>query len=905
MIKQLLLTLTWCFAIVAMANSQVIYEDFEGGPKLNWNPFGDGTFNGAVANPPDADPLGINPSAEVGSYTKSGEHAFSLFIAVLDQPMDLTTNNKFTIQINAPVATSFIFKLEGDGEAIEKRANIAVTNNWIEYTFDMSAAANFTTITKIIIFFDPGVETSTDTYLFDNIVASPADACAGTIPDPEIIDDFECQRNATYASPGYLDIQAVDNPDPSGINTSARVGEYTDREGAFHAMVINYDNDIDLTERNTVKIKVWAPVTGRLLVKFQSGGSPAIERDAQVTETNTWVEYSIDFSDQAGASHKSLVFFFNAGEADADGDIYYIDDIQLVPKPALEPLEDFEPQKLTWDPVALGTFNGSIANPDKTGINTSDNVGSFTKGTSNLGGLSAFVGNINLADFPQLDLQVWAPQGATTFTMQLFSPIDGLKSVTRDITETETWTALSFNFEDFESITDFESVRLIFDESLNAQDTWYFDNLTQGTSTVDPCEGVMPNLRFVDDFDCQRNVTTTTSALEVINNPDGSGINPNPLDKVGEYTDPINQPFAALVYNFGETGLDLSIFNQLTLKVWSPKAVPIGYKLEGGTSQAIEKVVNVTTTSQWVEYVIDFSDQADANHQRLVIFFNFGVENPDADVYYIDDIEWRRVPFTGCIADFESETTTLPDWTYFANGSEEANSVEIIPNPDQSGVNTSATVAKFTEAVDGLSFAGAFARPVAPMQIGETRTIRMKVWSSNANSFVMKMEGPIAPAVNSGDIRAEYTTPGVWQELTWDFSMTAGGADIPVGSQYAQITLIPDIDNVPTETTIHYFDDITMGEGTCNMSTSIFDPVSVQSLKVYPNPAYEAVVIEGSEDIHQFVIMSAMGQRMGITQTTGQSNLSISIDHLQKGMYMLAGYDETGKLIANARFVKQ
>ncbi|MDX1940875.1 MAG: T9SS type A sorting domain-containing protein, partial [Saprospiraceae bacterium] len=826
----------------------------------------------------------------------------------LSQPLDLSVNNKFKIQVNAPVATQFIFKLENTNNSKSKEftQNIAVANKWIEYTFDFSSLQDVADVNKIIIFFDPGVKTSTDTYLFDNIVALPEDECSGVAVNPQIVDDFECQRNATYGTPGYLDIKPVTNPDPSGINTSAKVGEYTDRQGSFHAMVINYQNPIDLTQRNNVRIKVWAPKAGRLLVKFEGGGSSPKEKDAQVTETNKWVEYTIDFSDQAGASHRSLVFFFNAGVENADGDIYYIDDIQLIPKPEPAPLEDFEPQKLTWESVALGVFNGSIANPDKTGINTSNNVGSFKKGTSRFGGLSAFIGAISLTETPQFNLQVWAPQGATTFTMQLSSPTQGLKSVTRDITETQTWTQLSFNFEEFKTITDFEGVQLIFDENLATQDTWYFDNLRQGTATVDPCEGTVAVPTFVDDFDCQRNVTTTTSSLKVIPNPGPGGINPDPLDKVGEYTDPIGEPFAALVYNYGAAGIDLSTFNQLSVKIWSSKAVPMGFKLEGGTSPAKEITnISITTTSAWVEYVVDFSDQAAANHQRLVFFFNFAVNNTDADVYYVDDIEWKRKPFTSCVADFETTATSLINWKYFANGAFENDPIDIIDNPDKTGANTSAKVAVFKEATDGSTFAGAFSDPSAPLQLGASRTVRMKVWADHPNSFVMKMEGAIAPAPNSGDVRAAYTTPGVWQELTWDFSKTQGGADIPVGSQYKRITLIPDIDNIPTETKLYYFDDITVGEGSCAATTGIFDPIQVEALKVYPNPAYNEVVVEGSENVHQFIILNALGQKMAILQPNGQSNLSITLNNLDKGMYILAGYDEAGRLIANARLVKQ
>ena len=270
MLKKLFTPILLLF-LTATLSAQVVYEDFEGGgPGITWNAF-DGTYNGVVDNPAVA---GINTSANVGSYTKSGAHAFSLFLGELASPMDLSVNNRFTIQLYAGAATRLLMKLEGAGEAIEITKNIAITNRWIEYEFDFSAAASFTTITKIILFFDPGVEASADTYLFDNIVWRAANSCAGTVPNPLVIDDFECQRNATYAIPGYDDIEAIANPDVSGINTSTGVGRYTDRDGDFHAMVIDYNSALDLSVNNYVCMKVWAPVTGNLLFKLEGGVSP-------------------------------------------------------------------------------------------------------------------------------------------------------------------------------------------------------------------------------------------------------------------------------------------------------------------------------------------------------------------------------------------------------------------------------------------------------------------------------------------------------------------------------------------------------------------------------------------------------------------------------------------------------
>jgi hypothetical protein len=49
-------------------------------------------------------------SENVGSYTKSDQHEYSLFLGELATPMDLSVNNRFTIQLYAGAATSFLMK---------------------------------------------------------------------------------------------------------------------------------------------------------------------------------------------------------------------------------------------------------------------------------------------------------------------------------------------------------------------------------------------------------------------------------------------------------------------------------------------------------------------------------------------------------------------------------------------------------------------------------------------------------------------------------------------------------------------------------------------------------------------------------------------------------------------------
>lgn len=266
----------------ALAFSQVVLEDFEGGAKLPWNAI-EGSFT-VTDNPVGGDILGINSSSKVGQYTKKAGSAFSLFLAELTTPLDLSVNNQFKIKVKAPVATAFILKLEGPGFGIEQTKNIAVADQWIEYTFNFSAAKERTNLNKILLFFDPGVDASSDTYLFDDLVATPSGACSGIAADPNIWDDFECQRNISYGLPGLTDYTVVDNPDKSGINTSDKVGRYRDTLSEWHAFVMDYGRAIPLDQRSLFSMKLWAPRSGRLLVKMEAQG---IQKEVFVNITNT------------------------------------------------------------------------------------------------------------------------------------------------------------------------------------------------------------------------------------------------------------------------------------------------------------------------------------------------------------------------------------------------------------------------------------------------------------------------------------------------------------------------------------------------------------------------------------------------------------------------------------------
>ncbi|MGB3799824.1 MAG: hypothetical protein WA952_08395 [Lewinella sp.] len=904
---QRLLLLFCCFAATLGLQAQTtVLSDFEGDDDMvTWEAL-DGTYNGVVENPEDT--TGINSSASVGSYTKSGEHSFSRFVGTFDMPMDLATNNVFSIQVYADTNTSFIMKLEGATPDlnVEMKKNIATANVWRTYTFDFSSAADAFDATRVLLFFDEGVDSTTNTYLIDNFRVSAGGPCAGTAVDPLVIDDFECQRNATYGI-GYDDVEVIVNPDKSGINTSDSVGQYTDQTGAFHALVIAYDGPIDLSENAQFCIKVWAPVAGNLLFKLEGYGNNA-EVPVQITQTGEWVEACADFSDEEGTDFSQFVLFFNAGVADAEGDIYYIDDIMRMEAPEPEAIEDFEDgASLTWVTTGTnnGTFNGVVANPDMTGANTSDNVGSYTRGSAQFAFLQAdLTEELDLSVNPQLNLDVWAPEGATTVTMQLVSTLNGAVPVEVAIPATGSWQTLSFNFEANAGTTDFSSIRLLFDSGTAGTGTYYFDNLVQGVSTVDNCADVVADPRTLDDFECQQNANYTVGddQLSTVDNPDGATGSGNTSDRVGQFDDPIGA-FSALAIGFGAP-IDLSLNNQLMVDIWAPVAGDILFKLEGGTGADVEIRQTIPETESWVTYMVDLSAYEGMGYQTLVMFFDGGTDNAAVNTYYVDNIMINRSPYTtSCIATFESADYTLSGGFYFANGPLNDTPISVVDNPDMSAGNMSETVGLFEEsaATAAETYAGLALPLDAPITlVAGSKTATMKVWMPVAGTVVFKVEAPRGDAPASGDIAANYETAGEWAELTFDLSA------LPDGAMYDQITLIMNSTEVPAEDQQLYFDDIAVGGGDCENLTSIFSPVRLDNIRAFPNPVTDELTIANPNSAIRFTLTNMLGQQVKQLVVDGTApQVQWPVDDLRPATYVLGAYDRSGRLVARSMIVKR
>lgn len=177
------------------------------------------------------------------------------------------------------------------------------------------------------------------------------------------------------------------------------------------------------------------------------------------------------------------------------------------------------------------------------------------------------------------------------------------------------------------------------------------------------------------------------------------------------------------------------------------------------------------------------------------------------------------------------------DWTWTPFENDDNPPVEIIANPDPSGGNTSATVAKYTARVTGNPWAGCETNSNAdlgPFVLDATNsTIKIMVWKPVISDVGIKLASPLG--WSQGEIKVANTLTNQWEELTFDFSAFVN----PPGDQgqLSQIIVFPDFDLAGrTQDNVVYFDNITFSAAQGNPEpmtaapTPTQDPADVISL---------------------------------------------------------------------------
>ena len=222
-------------------------------------------------------------------------------------------------------------------------------------------------------------------------------------------------------------------------------------------------------------------------------------------------------------------------------------------------------------------------------------------------------------------------------------------------------------------------------------------------------------------------------------------------------------------------------------------------------TQILEDFALGSTADQWISLDMDITGLNPKTSLGQIVLSGDGPGTPPSN-FYADNLYFYREDGTN----ITPEAVTLPiDFelsnpsNYVFSGFEGAESA-IETNPDQTGVNTSATVMRTTKMMGAQFFAGTLIDVDAPIDLSQTQRFSMKVWSPKADI-------PVGLALERNDggadqvlVEVNTTTSNEWEELVFDF----GGSADNSANYNRVIVFMEFIPDLAGDGSTYYFDDI-------------------------------------------------------------------------------------------------
>ena len=815
-------------------------------------PFSFSDFAGGVAavvrNPAVG---GLNTTTKVARMQKFAGETFGGSTLEPPEAIDFARGEGFKVKVRAARAVPMLFKFEGLNK--ERIVTYSGSGNWEELCFDFSGDTAGNPVTGITFIFDLGVmgnaanDPDNWTFYFDEI--EQVDSCP--VPPPLFPVDFEGDP-ASYdfgADGGFGGgaSSVIANPDASGLNTSAQVARMQKFAGeVYGGSTLSLGSSVDFTQGAAFKVKVWAGRAVPLLFKFEGLNQ---ERSLSHSGSGSWEELCFDFTGSTdGPASSAITFIFDLGVAgdatnNPDAWTFYFDDIEQVAScggaVTLGPV-DFEAdglgQAFTWNVFENADNPGVaiLANPDASGANTSATVAQFTARQAG----QPYAGTIT-NDLPTFTLdasnscvriKVWKPVISDVGIK--FETATGASTGELKVANTVTnqWEQLTFDFSvkvGEPSSTDITGFVLFPDFAARTQDNVvYFDDIEfldaaacaggggggGGVATSVDFEGDAASYDFGPDAGFDGGVST------VIANPDQSGLNTS--SQVVRMQKFAGQPWGGSTLAF-PAGVDWAEGETFTMKVWSPRSVPVLFKLEGVGQ---ERSDDHDGGSQWQELCYDFTGTTGGQAVTgFTVIFDLGVmgdaaNDPDNWTFYYDDIQQKS---GGCAAPpaptFETITFDDPGITYTL--ADFGGNLSAVTNDPAGGTNQVVQVVKSGTAElwagTTVSTLAGDQVPVIPLDAANTQ-MSVRVYSPDAGIPVrMKVEDASNNAI-SVETEATTSVANDWETLTFDFANEAPGTQpFNEANTYNRLSIFLNFGTTGADAgeKTYYFDDIAFGPG--------------------------------------------------------------------------------------------
>ncbi len=564
-------------------------------------------------------------------------------IAILILAISLTTCTNDDVELPKVVA-GFTYTLNLDTGTV---TFINISENSRTYTWDFGDGTNSTEINPIKTY-----ENGTYTITLEAENSSGAsDTFEGeiTILIPEIATlpiSFDGENTSYNAETfGGASFGIVDNPDPSGSNTStSKVGAVTNIGAAFEGFYFDLGSPIDLTTLGSISMNFWADSPVDVLMKLEEGTAGSIEATASHGGTGWEVIY---FTFDSTASYSRLTMFVDGPGTTAG--TFYLDDIMQVntadipcPETDLELPIDFDCNGIDYAAKIVGDVSFEVVdNPELSGINSeASKVGKITNTGANWE--NAFFNLDTAVDFSvekAISLKLFSDQ-ALPIKLKLE---DGTEAdVEADVDHGGTgWEVLTFNYTSSASYND---MILFVDGPGTAAGTFYIDDIEQVTG--ESCEAESMQSLNAADFnltfqsDPSSSITEDNTTFEYVDNPDFSA-DPNKSCKAGKVTNSNQNPWDNMQIDLADK-LTFTSGSNFTMKIYAPQSgYKVTLKLEDKTNAGIfTQVASTESTANingWEELTFPFGAGDTGKYDKIVIFFDLETQN--GNTYYFDDLK--------------------------------------------------------------------------------------------------------------------------------------------------------------------------------------------------------------------------------------------------------------------------
>jgi hypothetical protein len=823
----------------------------------------------------------------VGSTNLTSEYQQMLTVSFsapeeLKVTIDQSSPNPNLIKVSATAVNATLFDVYF-GDVEDEEPTQLMPDETIEYTYEATGDYTVRVVAK-------GAGAATLEYSEEITIAE----ASGTIALPITFDD----PTVNYVENIDGAFSVVDNSSKGGSNdTDSKVGAIENAGDAYEAIVVNLGTPVDFASNKKITIKLYSTTAIPIAMKFEGGVDGERENEVVVQHGGTgWEDLTFDYATDATKSYidgnqgvgepfvptgkyATMVIFVDFAGTTAG--TFYIDDIEqenLNTTPLELPIS-FDDASVNYE----GSIDGSFSVVDNPAPGGANNVASKVGAIENAGELyEAIVLNMGVpVDFSSnktITAKLWSTTELPV-AMKFEGGVNGERENEVVVTHGGTgWEDLTFDYannatksyidgnqgvgEPFVPTGQYATMVIFVDFGGPTAGTFYIDDIVQeGTAVacteemdenIDPAAGDI-NWTFKSKDIDHSFEPFGDIASEIVNNPNPSGINES--CNVQSYIKTANCQTWSGVGKGLANAIDLTSAPNKAFKLMvygESKTTKVTLQLEfepfPNTDPLVAIDQEMTKVGEWEELTFDFSAHSDKTFKSIIVYFDRDNTCDDA-VYYFDNLKQVAGDDNGGGPIGGTGPTTFPiDFETAETGASskfdvfEADTppLEVIANPDMSGENTTATVAKFTAPFGGADYAGTVTALKDKFTLDATNSsVSIMVWKSVISDVGIKFESNKA---STGEIKIANTKINEWEEIVFDFSGKIGeGSSTDIDA----IVVFPDFD-ARTQDNIVYFDNITLsassgGGGSGPDSSAPIPSAKASDVKSIFSDAYDDV----------------------------------------------------------------